>query len=728
MERPPDSLKAFADRMAKVAVADDAAQLMRLLHLSGLMEGDASERATQYLSDEALGYVHDPLSVHWRDGDVGIWERKTEGGKSAFVRRLDTMDEWHFWANLGRIEPKGDKLRVLFMGESVARGYLYDPDFTPAMALQMILDGQFGEGEIEVIDLARTNLGYEIRDLAIAALQLEPDMAVVFSGNNWGVSVPKFGDVVRINKAIASDGMVGVKRISDEYIARTGRRVVTDIAAAYKEKGIPLAWIIPEFNLGDWRDPITSAPYLPGDANREWLNLYEQAHSALSSGDPATAEKLAERMIELDHGVVVAGFYILAECRRLAHDLDGERTCLERARDATSWDSSMVFIPRPYTITQEIMRCESANYGYQVVDLPALFKQYLNGEIADRRLFVDYCHLTTEGMQVAMSAAASCVLRSLKGMDVPWYALASDHAAPPPETEAEANFLAAIHDAHRWQPYDVVKHFCRRAVELSPHIVELMLSYIDLQTRNAAPERMSEAEEKILKVGSSLVHRYLFRNNDKRLDRMLLGAIVEVLEEAGVPAQERVDTVRREEHSVKDQPTNLLDYFYNSAAEQPQELEGLTWPNYRLSYDVRYYRAYWPYSRFIFVGEAGCPVNLLLTCRLPKPAASEEKISIEFNGQPQVEMTISADWSSWDISLPGETVRDGLNEVMVRWPIPEFRSEEALGKVTMKLCYMKFPDFYPVFGEIHTFTACNGQPVSTTFPLAQTESSLVQVA
>lgn len=726
-QRPPEALKPFADRMARTAAADDAAHLVHLLRISGLMGGGANSIDVHSLSDEA-DHVYYPRTERWRDGDIGIFERRVEGGKCAFVRRLDTMDEWKFWANMGRIEPKGNKRRVLFMGESVARGYLYDPDFNPAMALQMILDNQFGEDQIEVIDLARTNLCYEIRDLAIAARDLEPDIAVIFAGNNWCTPAPAFADVVRIDKALATEGMAGVKRISEEYIARTGTRVARDIASAYKEMGVPLIWIIPEFNLGDWRDPITNAPYLSGNLNAEWLRLYEQAQTALSNNDPETAERLALRMVEIDHGMVVTGFYILAECRQLANDLDGARKYLEQARDATSWDSSMVYVPKPHSITQELLRRESENGGYQVVDLPALFKQYLNGEIADRRLFVDYCHLTTEGMQIAMGAAASCVLRALKGVEVPWYALVNDQIAPSNKTEAEASFLAAIHDAHRWQPYDVVRHFCRRAVSLSPHIVDLMLSYIDLQTRNAALIHMSEAEEKILNAGSPLIHHYLFGNNDRRLDRILLGAIAEALEEAGVPAQERLDRVRREEHSLKDEDTDLISYYFISAAQQAQEFEVIAWPSYRFSYDARFYRAYWPYSRFIFVGEAGNAVDLTLTCRLPKPAPREGKITIVCNGEPQVEINISTDWTAWNISLPGEAVRDGLNEILVHWPMPEFRSEEALSKVTLQLCYRKFPDFYPVFGEIHSFKASNGQPVATDLPIVQTESSLIEVA
>jgi hypothetical protein len=44
------------------------------------------------------------------------------------------------------------------IGESVARGYLYDPQFTPAMALEAILQAQLGHNAVEVIDLARTDL------------------------------------------------------------------------------------------------------------------------------------------------------------------------------------------------------------------------------------------------------------------------------------------------------------------------------------------------------------------------------------------------------------------------------------------------------------------------------------------------------------------------------------------------------------------------------------------
>jgi hypothetical protein len=554
-------------------------------------------------------------------------------------------------------------------------------------------------------------------------------MAIIFAGNNWGVPMPTLPGIADMDKAIAKEGMSGVKRLSDEYIANVSRGVLTDIATEYKEAGVPLVWIIPESNLGDWADPATNAPFLPGDLNKEWLKLHDQARSALSNGDPATAEKLALKMNELDQGVCKTAYLILADCRRLAKDPKGEKQYRELARDSQSWDASMTNIPKSYCLTQQIMREVMAEYGQQVVDLPALFAEYLNGEVPGRQVFLDYCHLTTEGIQVAMGAAASCVLHKLKGVEVPWYALVDVEIAPSPKIEAEAYFLAAIHDAHRWQSYDVTRYYCERALQYSPHVAEMMLSYIDLQTQISVPPRMSEAEEKIFHLGSPLIHRYLFRNNNKRLDKTLLAAIVDVLEEHGFNARERLNNLRLEEHSVRQAETNLLHYYYFSSSGQPQELEALNWPNYRLASDPRYFRAFWPKSRFLFVGEAGYAVKLSVTCRLPEPAPREEKITISFNGEPQAEMTITNEWSTWDVNLPGEVVRDGLNEVMVHWPTPDFRSAENLAKVTERLCAQKFPDFFAVFGEIHTFTATNGEPVAIEPETElQAESSLVEIA
>ena len=376
-------------------------------------------------------------------------------------------------------------------------------------------------------------------------------------------------------------------------------------------------------------------------------------------------------------------------------------------------------------MAQTALREEAAACGCDVVDLPQLFNDYLRGEIPNRRMFLDYCHLTTEGIRVAMAAAASFVLRRLKDVEVPWSMLLNDEIAPSLETEAEASVLAAIYNAHWWQSYELVRHWCSRALSLSPHISDLMLNHIELQTRRSAPERMSESE-RIFQNGSPLVRFYVLRLNEKRLDKVLLDAFVDALEEAGVDARERLNRLRREEHSVSRAAVNLLDYYYLSAANQPRELAGVnqnTEKKFRHHGD--YYRAYWPESRFVFVGEAGHAVQLSLTCRLPNRGAQPAPISVMLNGKPHLEILIDHNWSAWEINLSGKVVREGLNEIAVRWPTPEFNSREAREQTILNLCEMKFPDFYPAFGEIHSFTAASAEQVSLAPPTVHPELAAI---
>jgi hypothetical protein len=721
MERPPESLKTFANRVAKAAVSPDGAAVTTLLRRAGFLGAAGEDWHTRHMSGVAH-VAHVVNSDH-----IGIWERKIEDGKTCFVRRMEMMHDWQQWANVGRIEAKGEKPRVVLIGESVARGYLYDPLFSSSIALQMILDAEFGKGEVEVIDLARSNLSYEVRELALSALQLEPDIVIIFAGNNWWtVSFPLPSEIADIDEGQPTTGIPEVKRMCEAQIAKNVKQIATDIASEYERRGIPLVWIIPEFNLADWRDVNTNAPHLAGDLNREWLALRFEAESAMRDRDFARAEQLAARMVGIDEGVSVTGLYILAECSRHAGDLDAVRSYLERAKDACPWDVLRTIAPRPYAFNQKILREELPRHNCRIIDVPALFKEYLNGEIPGRNVFIDYCHLTTEGVQVVMGAAASVVMRVLKGIDVPWRELTGAHIAPPPEVEAEASFLAAIHNAHYSQPYDVVLHHCKRALSYSPHVAEVMLAYIDLQTRNHTPMLMSEADERIRTLSSPLVHHYVFRSNGKLLDRVLLDAMVEALAEVKIDARELLDRLRREEHSVTRGPVDLMDHYYCSSAVQPQET---TWM-FETGEEKRYpqfYKAYDTESRFIFVGEAGYPIQLSLTCRLPPSGRGDDTISLRVNGRFQGQVEIGRNWTTLDIAVDGDALRDGLNEVVVRWPIPDFEGNAALERVVVNMCEKAFPDFYPVFGEIHSFTACNARSVKESTVVAEPELAMVEV-
>lgn len=702
MDKPPEMLRHFANRLAQTAGSQDAAAVMRLLRQARLF--------TSVRETPPAGF---PTDVSTMTGPqqycVGIWERKLESNEIYFARRKELAREWLSWANVGRIEPKRTKYRVTLIGESVARGFLYDPQFTPAMVLEKMLRMHLGENEVEVIDLARTNLSFEVKDLAYSAPLLEPDLIVMFCGNNWEAGPPDPTRLSLVDTILRREGIQGLKRFEEEQLSTRVSSLVRDISDFYMDKAIPMIWIVPEFNLGDWRDPVTNAPFLEDGKNEQWMDLRRCAELAMQQGDIVEAAEYASKMLELDRGTCVTSLYMLAECSRHSHDLKAATRYLELARDSVIWDASKNIAPRSYSITQEILRQQAEQHGNAVVDLPQLFREYLNGDIPDRRLFVDYCHLSSEGIQLAMSATASCILQIITGHNLEWQGLMSDHWRPSSQVEAEASFLAAIHNAHWWQPYELIKYHCSTAVKLSPHISRIMISYIDLQTRRA-PMLMCKSAEEISETGSPLMQNYLLRFNYQRLDSLLLDAVVDALKERGIDAGNQLQELRKEEHSVTRGPVDLLQFYYCSEGLQQQEIMWvMPYLNDYLDHKMhRYYKAFWRESNFVFVGEANKQVDLRLTCRLPNTGPASGSISLRVNGEQVGKAFIGHRWETWNFFVAGTIIRDGVNEVTITWPIPVFPGLKPLDSIATDLMERVYPELFCAFGEIHSLIASNG--------------------
>ncbi|MBZ5521516.1 MAG: hypothetical protein LAP21_04585 [Acidobacteriia bacterium] len=726
MTNPEDLLKEYANRLARRALSGNEMGTLSLFQIGGLVGTAAANAGPSTFAGNAAVGSQAGAAGH---DQLGIWERKK--GAPYFVRRLDMFNEWYLWANLGRIEPKSTKKRVLLMGESVARGYLYDPQFTPAMALEHMLGPYFKTGDVEIVDLARTDQGLGLGKLAVAAADLlNPDAVVIFAGNNWGPegrALPAFsrGDIPFLDSAVRQGGIAGIKQWTERLLDRSVGQVVREIASAYESRKIPLLWIIPEFNLGDWRDPVQNAPYLPGDRNPEWIVCNDKGTAALAAGDVEAASDFARKMIALDGGVSVAGFYLLADCGLRKGDIDAARHCLERARDAVIWDPSIgAYAPRPYSIAQNILREEAPKFKQDVLDLPVCFREYLSGQLPDRRLFLDYCHMTTEGINVAMAATASWILKALNRPAATPQSLATQAVSPGSRIEAEAAFLAAVHNAHWHQSCELIHFHCKKALDLAPEIASLMLKFADVQSRRI-PVLLCEAAKEIAEMQWPSTERYVFYGKPQQLDKNLVEAMLDALKSHGVDGCEEMARIRREEHSIAVRATNLLDYYYCAPSVQPQETLWVN-PVFSTYKKSNYYRAYWRESRFFFVGEAGSPVHLCLTCRLPD--ASEKTVTVEVNGGFQAEIAATNKWSTWNIVIPASVSISGLNQVTVRWPTPRFSLEEAVKTITEDIPHKLVPEFYCSFGEIHAFTASGGQCDNQRFAAATASADAAEQA
>ena len=691
MERPSELLKPFADRLARLAASGGGAEMIRLLYLARLAPVSV-ERAPATLPAAAAN-----------SDQVGVWERRSENGKSYFIRNKKKADEWFLWANIGRINPK-TRRRVVLLGESVARGHLYDPQYTPAMALESILQSRLGENDVEVVDLARTNLKMDqLLDLARCALALEPDAVVIFAGNNWRPSLSGLDDRRSAATILREDGVKGLKRYAEDRLRAYVEDLVETVATIYEAANIPVIWIVPDYNLVDWRDPEGAAPCLEG-ANLEWADYWRQSRNSMAENNPGVAFSFAQKMVEIDGGTSPTAFYALAECCRRMGDKAGRRLYLELARDASIWDKALHISPRPYSVAQETLRRQARGYGNALIDMPRIYSSYSGGEPPDRRLFLDYVHLTAEGIKVTMAATASCLLNKLKGVDLPWESLVHSALTPGPQVEAEASFLAAIHNAHYGQAYDVIRYYCFRSAEASPEIAQVMNLFIDMQTRRA-PFWMCKLTERLAIMQSPSVQHYLLRTSVQLLDRLLIGAVVEALKKVGIDAQKQVAELRRQEHSLTRGARDMLDFYY--CATSPLQ-RGIAWnpPMKIKTYVVNhYYKAYEPESRFFFVGEKSVPVELHLTCRLSDAAPAEATLAVEVNNRPVGAITASREWRTWRLEVVGDVINDDVNDVVIRWPEVKPDNASVIERAAADIEQGQYPDLHPVLGEVHTFVA-----------------------
>jgi hypothetical protein len=654
------------------------------------LSGSSGESAVLLLQRFGLITLPERQKPSARSGGLGIWEAGSQGYEpSAALRK-----QWPNWANIHSIPLKGERKRVLLLGESVAGGFLYAPEFRPSQALEAALTTTLGE-PVEVIDLAKSDLlAPELAELVSAAPTLDPDVLVVFAGNNWGVHGRQ--DLHLEATVLREQGALGFKELCEQRLAA----MVDTLLQQFTELSsrLPIVVVIPEINLVDWRlDAEADAPWLPAGCNRRWLECRAAARSALASSRFDEAAALAREMEELDGGTAASGWTLLADCARARGDLETARTCLEKARDAHIWDLTHQ-TPRALSITQKALRGCVLPGRIAVVDLPQCFAAWQHGELPGRRLFLDYCHLSLEGIRVAMAATALEVA-ALLGCGRPLPGLESlVNAAPPlsPRIEAIAHFGGALHSAHWGQSSSFVSYLCHEAARRSPEIAHAMRVYLELQTRRT-PAWACAAAEQLSAFATSFLPGYIVHESQsetKLFDSILLSAIADALEDNGLSSRGFLEELRKEERALSDRPHDLLDLYYRASW---MDLNWLEWPSH-------FRRAYTPTSRYPWVSRTQREVAFALTCRR-KGADGPGECRVRINGTCVAHRPLTPAWSNLHFSAPTDLVQSGVNWLEIDWPLDLPDGEQEIEHIALEHEQGRIVPLLPVFAEISSLSA-----------------------
>jgi len=713
---------------------------------------------------------------------ISIWEPKTEDGATVWVRPEPGPFGDHY-ATRRELRPKRAELplRVAFFGESVAAGYLYAPHLTPAGVLETQLCAVGGAANFEVIDLARTNETLAgLLATVRASFQINPDVLVLFAGNNWNLLetpevspyAPSAAARRELATALQAEGLAGPVRLARERLRTIAEAVFTEIALMARAVGIPVVVVVPEVNLADWesRQPVAwlpdgnphprplsrLPPPLPGRGEtskkektsfpwtchpegepreREgsgradlsgpqilqvaeaplrmtsvglWYQLYRVAVEALERGDAEAAETAARSMLEIDGGSCPTAWRLIARARLARGDEAGAATAARAEVDAAAYPTlAFLGAPQAGTAVQDLLREMCRRHGFFRVDLPAVFAEHTGSPLQGRRLFLDYCHLTAEGMHVAMAAVAATVL-DLSGMiESPpsWRDLVIHGPAPSPEAEATACLGAAVHSAHRLltagSKLPLLRHWCEAALDASPGIAATLLDLVEARSA-PCPAVLTAAQQR----NAASPYRLLLQHGWQwdHLDAEVIMAIRDILKDWGMEGE-----IDRRLLAFRAIPEGGLDlaappfFFLWEPLErfypEVMRLDDLTAP--------AFLRCPWPETSFALLTTGDRNLAIELTVRLPPPPGEAERtgeVRVAVNGHALGSIAATARWSRSLLPIPRALLVSGLNRLTLLWPDPQ-AGGDPLAAAIERLDAGLTADLHPVFGELFSLRA-----------------------
>jgi hypothetical protein len=675
--------RALAERLAELLSSLEGQRTVRLLQAAGMLATPPPAP-----SPPKPPRRPEPISI-WAPQEDGTWVRP------------DPLPLGDHYATRKVLAKKTAELplRVAFFGESVAAGYLYAPHLTPARVLEEQLRSAIGRDDFEVIDLARTNetlptLAATVR----ASLQIQPDLLVLFVGNNWNLletpEVSPYAPSIRARQRFAEalrDGLDAPLRLAEEELRRTAEGTFELIALIAGTVGIPVVVVVPEVNLADWetRQPVVS---LPGEQVAEWHRLYREALDE----EPREAIRITDKMRKLDGGRCPTTWRLLARARLALGDTEGARAaCLAEVDSARYPTLAFLSAPQVTTQARDLLREACRRHDFTCVDLREVFAEHTGSALPGRRLFLDYCHLTRESIQVAMAAVTAEVLR-LSGMtetDEDWRSLLARLPEPTitPEAEATARLGAAVHSAHRLlsvgPKQEILEHWCRSALEASPGVKSAMLDL--LEARSApGPAVLTKAQQRNLASPYRLLLQHGWRWD--HLDADLIEVLLRVLKRTA-------PSMLLENHGVRPEGIDLADPFYHWEPLErfyPEVMDLEDLPKRGT------FRSPWPESSFCLIVGRPRKVNIELIARL----SDEGEVEPVVNGTALEPLYLDDQWVKNFFTVPAALLRPGLNRLTLRWSSPELESD-PFERAIERLELGQAADLHPVFGEVFSLIA-----------------------
>lgn len=328
--------------------------------------------------------------------------------------------------------------RIFILGGSAAKGWPGSADAAFSGYMQRALD-KTAPGRFEIINAAAMSYGsHRVRDLLQDVLRLEPDLIVIWSGNNEYIEhneLPTFvrsavlGRVQRILRhsglyralrlglqaaapnlfvrlqgaddltdlrriPLVRRGMMGRSATSDRRILDNFRATLQAMAGLIREHGVIGVLCTVPVNLVDWA-PANLRPEIGNaDLARRWFTLQNLAVQAWAKGDYREAEEISQQLLAMTPAYAL-GHYLLADSLRHQRQIDEARREYALACDL---DNRPI---RAITSFQEVIREIADKERMVLADLQLAFEDNSEDKLPGLRLFLDYVHPNEAGRKLA---------------------------------------------------------------------------------------------------------------------------------------------------------------------------------------------------------------------------------------------------------------------------------------------------------------------------------------
>lgn len=291
--------------------------------------------------------------------------------------------------------------------------------------------------------------------------------------------------------------------------------------------------------------------------------------------------------------------------------------------------------------------------GFGCVDLAALLRTDHRPPWPDPGFFLDYCHLSADGIE-RLADALSGRVRDLLPAERP-RRQATETPVLSPGDRAIGDVLAAVHNSYYGQPRERVRELVGRAVWAHPAGREFATSLLRL-LESAGPVWSCAATADLLRTGHAA--RYLAPMLSRSAEhlgmwelRAALAAVLGVRTATDEPNPARLDLLATAEQG-------LLEGAFRAVNHLPERA---------------FFQAFGRASRFGFHLSAGCAATLSMTYRVPAGIRSAESpdpavVTVGVNGRPVAQAPATMSWTNTTLAIPGGLLRDGVNSLEIGWP------------------------------------------------------------